>query len=42
VVKLHEIIMALRVVAYAKSYCGSGAEAADQAKQSAARAKRLN
>jgi hypothetical protein len=39
--KLREIIMVLRVV-YAAHYCGSGAEAADQAKENAARVKRLN
>jgi hypothetical protein len=39
--KLREIIMVLRVV-YAVHYCGSGVEAADQAKEKAARVKRLN
>ena len=39
--KLREIIMVLRVV-YATYHCGSGAERADQAKENAARAKRLN
>jgi hypothetical protein len=39
--KLREIIMVLRVV-YAAHYCGSAAELADRAKESAARAKRLN
>jgi hypothetical protein len=38
---LREIIMVLRVV-YATHYCGSAAELADQAKENAARAKRLN
>jgi hypothetical protein len=39
--KLRELIMVLRVV-YAAYHCGSAAELADQAKESAARAKRLN
>jgi hypothetical protein len=38
---LRRIILMLRIV-YAEFYCGSGAELADQAKENAARARRLN